>query len=277
MTVHSETGIDDRDWLSHAETSVLFRACRQLLDKGKPLPPAGMIAVNLKGQGLRPFGLLTFTSKRRFVFWPVIPLEIRSMAEQGTVFLTDHVTLELPSFRTHVTGYRKDGSNEHRSMGWKVQEFSPAGLGLWFICALRINTLYEQPLHVKRGIHLPTADSARRIEEFSKFTSQIRHIDVEIPPAQTQGDYLLTYFSVIDSSKVAPDPPVLPLVGNLDDIITGWDVGAETAFASRLFRFESVQMVISFGCPPGTCSEEMLGFPNASQLDRLQHLAGHRS
>lgn len=255
--------IDHRPWQSPAETALLFRACRQLIEEGKPLGQAYLIAVNLDDRGVRPFGVLTTTGKNRTIYWPVAPLEAYTAVEAGTHRLTDHITLELPSMRSHVTMYDEHGNRDHSEIEWRPGRPSSDGLSLWFFVVARLESILGQPLHVERDVPLPLTDSDRRLEEFKKFVSTVKHVEIAVPPVAHDGDYLLACFQTADESVKIPNPPSLPRLDNLERVIAGCPENTEVLFATNLLRPTPIQVLVSIASPPGRCKEEMIGFPSA--------------
>ena len=95
-------------------SNVLLRPIRRLLARGAPPGPMTALTLPIPGAGSYPFGVLTWTAKNRLVFWPILP-KLADMA--GVV---DHITLELPSQRSHLTAYTAGGQPRGLLVGASV-------------------------------------------------------------------------------------------------------------------------------------------------------------
>lgn len=114
------------------EHSLWVRPMRQLLDDGKPVGQITMLSLSPVADGALPFCAVAYTSKNRLVAWPILP------SNPGTVsFPLDHITLEFPSGKMHVTGFDPDGKRHAVSQSWRLQEFPKNDLAFWFRLVVR--------------------------------------------------------------------------------------------------------------------------------------------
>ena len=93
--------------------------------------------------------------------------------------IVDHITLEIPSRRSHLTAYKTSGKAIHRKASdigretpWVLRPFPNSGIALWFSLLVRTDTLLSQDLAVQRRVYMPTtAESERRINESRDLSS----------------------------------------------------------------------------------------------------------
>ena len=92
---HDDIGPDSSLWL---------RAIGQLTRHGKPLGQAVALVFKAPDLDPLPFGIVTATENNRLVFWPTLPSGLDMPC--GDIKAVDHITLELPSGKSHATGYK---------------------------------------------------------------------------------------------------------------------------------------------------------------------------
>src|SRR4051812_43695854 len=92
-----------------SDSSLFPRVIRQLGCHGKPMGPVFLLTANVNAERRFPLGMMTCTERNRIVFWPVLPQDMQMHCTLSRVDATDHVTLQLPSEKSHVTGYKASG------------------------------------------------------------------------------------------------------------------------------------------------------------------------
>ena len=249
-----------------SDSNVLLRPMRQLLDEGKTLGPMSAFTFKLPGEGLYPFGVLTWTKNNRLVFWPILP-KCQTMEN-----IIDHVTLEFPSKRSHFTYYIKDGSVKHKKAAdlshptaWQLVPFPNTGIALWFAMSVKTSVLLEQDMAVQRLVPMPKTDRKRRVEEYVRHFNELNLIDVNLPPDQLEippyiccnfylvtdpnGNFTLTSDAFVQAWKNAR--------------IDGWDNDVRFLVQpSNELEFGGHKLVIATACPPGECTNEVdIGIP----------------
>lgn len=253
-----------------ANSSLLLRAARMLLQDGKPLGQLTMLSFPTSEHGALPFGALTHTQKGRVVFWPVVPRQTEMTAYPGAVKIFDHLTLELTNEKTHATAYDAAGKAQHYDasdfghfQSWRLQHMEGTGLALWFSILVRWSVLQDQDLAVQRRASMPTADTARRTMEFLRFASQIKPMDVPLPSGPPAGDYVCCFAYVVtdNSHKIevtsdAFDP------GVFSSKVNGYSVPPELEISALKLNYAETQFVFAVACPSGTLTEELIvGYP----------------
>jgi hypothetical protein len=89
------------------------------------------------------------------------------------VDVIDHITLELPGERIHVTAYDNKGRPVHVARAWKTHHLQDHGLALWFLLLIRISVLHQQDVAVQRRVQMPITDRKRRIDEFTGYAQRL--------------------------------------------------------------------------------------------------------
>lgn len=182
-----------------ADSSLWFRSLRQLLKEGKPTGAMTLLAFRDGDASAYPFGVLTHTKNDRVVFWLVLPTNADMVAAEGKIGVIDHVTLELPNEKTHVTAYDSGGdalqygaADFGHLQAWRLQRFEGTGLSIWFTLLVKWSILAAQETVVQRRMQAPTpADVERRKQAFARHAAQIKVIDVPVPQGENASDYVL--------------------------------------------------------------------------------------
>lgn len=258
-----------------AQSSLWFRPLRQLLERGKPTGAMTVLAFRRAEAAAYPFGVLTHTKKNRIVFWPVFPTNMEMVAVDGKIDIIDHVTLELPSEKTHFTAYDAAGKPLRRSaadfghrQAWRLQRFEGHGLAVWFTILVRWSVLLEQDTAVQRCIHTRTAAEAEHIKQaFTRHAAQLNVIDVPLPSGENSPEYVYcTVYLVTDPDREINLTTDIFLHGDIDSEVDGWPDGKIFEIQPMKLRYEQTQFVIATACPPGRMRREVvLGFPRHRQ------------
>ncbi|NQT52076.1 hypothetical protein HQ576_08495, partial [bacterium] len=152
----------------------------------------------MKLQGFDPLiiGILAATHKDRLVFWPCLPDGTDMVCQGEKVNVLDHVTLELPSERIHITAYGADGKATHEARAWRMTPLECAGADLWFILLARTEVLAQQAAAVQRLVQMPTSDRERRLQEFSNYFNSMKSLTIDVPEATGAGDFVRCVASI---------------------------------------------------------------------------------
>ncbi len=249
-----------------ADSSLLLRPLRQLFKKGKPVGDIMMLTVSPTGDVKFPFGMLTETKRARLVFWPILPSGVSVVCAGEEIEGLDHITLEFPSEKIHLTAYDAKGQSSHIKRGWKMQHLSCCPLGVWFRQMFRVSLLSEQDTAVQRRVHIPTTDADRRLNEFVGNGGNIHLWDVPLPPADAVGDFIYLGVSLDDEPKATCQitPAVLPADTSLNSVIEGWPEGHEFQIMPSRRMFGQRSICVATACPPGRLlSDVCIGLPRA--------------
>jgi hypothetical protein len=226
--------------------------------------------------GKYPFGVLTHTKKNRIVFWPVLPKNADMVAAKGKVGVIDHITLELPNEKTHVTAYDAAGLPSrsvatdfgHRE-AWRLHRFEGSGLAIWFTLLVKWSTLMDQETTVQRCMKAPNPTEAeRRKQEFTRHAAQLKIIEVPLPHSVKTPEYVYcAVYLVTGSEQEINMKSDIFLYGDVDSQVDGWPAGTVFEIQPMKLPYESIQFLIATACPPGTMRcDVVLGFPRCKSL-----------
>ena len=253
--------------ISHAETGLLWRCARQMLNDGNPAPEIVLSHVTLDDEAY-PCLAMTLTNRDRLVCWGILPPELRTSAEAGRLRLTDHVTVELSNRRVHATSYGEDNSARHDTRGWKLISYEKNGLSFAFGFAARVSTMQSQLTDTSREIRTPASDNQRRIEEFRNFAGKVKHRELKYTPADNiSQDWVLGLVYVIDREKPTFSPSAIPPLKEwFDASVDDWEDDEKYGLMPNLIQVGSLQIVICVGLPPGRLRLESFVFGQARRL-----------
>jgi hypothetical protein len=192
-----------------ARSSLWFRPLRQLLEDGKPTGAMTVLAFCGTQTGAYPFGVFTHTKNNRIIFWPVLPKNADMVAGVGKEGVIDHITLELPSEKFHVTAYDVTGEPSHweaadfgHRQAWRLQRFEGSGVALWFTLLVKWSTLLDQETAVQRHAKAPNAAAAKRREEaFKQHVARMQMADIFLPTGVTAPEYVYCAVYLVTEPK----------------------------------------------------------------------------
>lgn len=258
---HDNVGSDSSLWL---------RPLRQLLKDGKPVGKAIVLTVSLTEQQRLPLGVLSQTKANRIIFWPTLPRNIRIACAGETIDVFDHVTLELPSEKIHVTAYNNNGQAIHKRRAWRVHHFSDCTLILWFMLLVRISILRQQDMAVQRRVKMPTTDKDRRVNEVSRYTNTLAFRNVILQPCDKQDDFIYCAFYLAPGSFTKDQfSPSVVHTNSLVSEIEGWSDGNQFHTVISLLKLGQQTICLATSCPPGRLrpgSDVSVGFPQSTGL-----------
>jgi len=256
------------------QSSLWLRPIHQLLESGKPIGGVTVLAFRDTRTGAYPFGVLSNTKSNRIVFWPVLPKNGNTIGPDGKAGVMDHITLELPNDKTHVTGIDGAGKRLRRGaadfgyqQAWRLQRFKGSGLALWFTLLVKWSTLRAQETAVQRVMKAPNAAEAeRRKRAFADHAAQLRIIDVPLPRSVTVPEYVycVVYFVTEPEREIKLTPDMFPHA-NVDSEVDGWADKGLFEIQPMKLCCEQTQFLIATACPPGTMRHDvLLGLPRCT-------------
>lgn len=255
----------ERDNLG-ADSSLWLRAFRQLIKEGKPIGQLLAFTIPISDDKKMPVGMLTLTDKNRLVFWPALPRRPCVVVNKPRVKLPDHITVELPSEKVHVTSYAPSGSPIHVGEGWRSVPHQRPDFRLLFTFLVRVNIVAEQDVLISRKFPMPTRDSDRRTREFARCASRVVFQDLPVPGnvAEKQYAYIALYYvPQLMTSDMLP-ASLLPK-SITAGMIAGWPDHAEFPVILGQFSIKQHAFCIVAGFPPGQLNDELcFGFPKPS-------------
>ena len=246
------------------DSSLWLRPLRQLFNDGKPIGQVVAIRVSPARQEKVPFGMLTQTEKNRLVFWPILPPGAKMICAGEQVNVFDHITLEFPSERIHMTAYDGQGQPIHVARAWRTYHCPDCDFALWFTLLVRVSILRQQDMAIQRCVQMPTRDQERRVNEFRRYTQNLSFVDVSLPQSDGEYDYIYCIlYLAFDSIKAQPRPPsVFPADSSIGSQIEDWPEGNMFQIARSLFSIDQRTICVATACPPGKLrSDVVVGFP----------------
>jgi len=252
---HNDIGSDLSLWL---------RPLRQLLKHGKPIGQVVALMVSPMEQLKLPFGMLTQTEKNRLIFWPILPPNAKVMCAGENVDVFDHITLEFPSEKIHVTAYDVDDQPIHFAREWKTHHFSDCDLELWFTLLVRFSILRQQDMAVQRRVKAPTTDKERRVNEFVSYTQNLSLSNISLPPHEAEYEYIYfgLYLAPVPITEDQLSSSILPIDSSMDSQIKGWHNGIVFQIAVSSLTFGQRTICVAAACPPGELRTDVIfGFP----------------
>ncbi len=241
--------------VSHAETALLWRMARRVLSNGNPAGDNVLLAI-ARPCGKFPLLGITLTRAKRLICWPLLPARVCVPSEEGRLLLTDHVTLELRSSRSHSTTYEPGGERDHPRR-WKLHQFPENGVSFWFGFAVRKSTIENQVLERHQWIRMPSPDTQRRIEEFRQFPAKLRFVDVNVPEFdEAGGNAVIALVYLVDGAPVRLSERLVDFLNEWSDEF--WDArpdGRVLNVISTGFAVSGVQLGLLLGFPPSNLRE----------------------
>ena len=256
----------EQDSIGH-DSSLWLRPLRQLIKNGKPVGQAIVLTLSMSDGQRMPVGILTQTKGNRTVFWPTLPQKAKIVCDKEIIDIFDHVTLELPSEKTHVTTYDADGKAIHYRRAWRTHHFTNSKLALWFMLLVRIPILRQQDMAVKRRVKMPTPDKDRRVREFSRYLNNISLRNISLPVCTGKHDYVSCILYIAQESFTVDQfsPSVVP-VGSLASVVEGWSEEDQFQTMVSLHKVGKQTICLATACPPGKLPpgfDVAIGFPQS--------------
>jgi hypothetical protein len=250
------------------DSSLWLRPLRQLFKKGKPVGQAIVLTIALNEQQRLPLGLLAQTRNNRIIFWPTLPRNVKIACAGEKIDIFDHITLELPSQKIHVTAYDGSGQSIHKKRAWRLHQFANCTIALWFMLLVRISILRQQDMVVQRRVKTPKTDKERRVGEFRRYINKLTFSNVSLPLCNVQYNYVYcALYLAPESFTVDQFSPSLIPTNSLASQIEGWPDGNQFHVMVSLLKLGQQTICVATACPPGKLppdSDVSVGFPKGN-------------
>ena len=238
-------------------SSFWYRATRLFFDGVGPVGKTTMLTAgpSLNDQSLV-LGLLTHTKNRRLIYWPALAKGGKMVEDGGeTMADFDHITLEFPSERTHLTYYDERGVKQHLSREGRTYPIGNSPLSAWFQILVKIEVLRNQDMEIQRLVQATPEHKSRMVEWLNQFCGSISGAPIIVPLECESQDYI--HYAVHLDPKHLPTeqlPPIGQLLDNagLSKYVTGWETGKDYKVAVSPVNVEGVPLRLVAACPPGT-------------------------
>jgi len=252
-----------------AESSLWLRAFRQLTKDGKPIGQMLLFTIPIGAEKKMPVGLLTLTEKNRLIFWPVMPRGNCGVINKPRFVLPDHITVEFPSEKLHLTSYRADGRAVHVRESWRSAPIQISDLSLLFTILVRMSIVTDQDVLVCRKFPLPSNDDVRRKVEFARCTNMFEVFHIPIPRTASEEQYaalsLYRTSGIIASQRL---PTSLLPMSNMRGMVSDLPENTEFPATAIQFTIRNQSFCLAAGFPPGHLNDAMcFGMPRRGVQD----------
>jgi hypothetical protein len=247
------------------DSSFWFRATRPLLVDGRPVGKMCCLTTGPTIDDQLPLGLFTYTNKDRLVFWPALSKERYMVLGDERLNILDHITLEFPSEKMHLTYYTDDGEKEHLSDAARAFHYPGTDLAMCFQILVKVEVLQSQETEVQRMVKSPPGHPPRLVEWLQDFAASITFTPSSLPD-YTSCDYI-QYAVLLDPQNITEGK--LPLVNDIitrdarEQFVDGWESNVEFPVHFSRFRVGECTLLLATSCPPG-----QLHHPVAFQIAR---------
>ena len=248
------------------DSSLWLRPLRQLIKNGKPVGQTIVLTLSMSKQQKVPLGILTETKRNRLIFWPILPQKVKIVFnDEEMVGVFDHITLEFPSEKIHVTAYNTNGEAIHNRQSWKTHRYANSPLALWFILLVRIPILCQQDMAVQRRIKIPTTDKERRLDEISRYIRKLSFKNIKLQVCNKKHDCICCILYLAPESFTIGQFPhsVIP-INSLASAIQGWSEEDQFQTKISILKLDQRTICLATACPPGILSpgqDVSIGFP----------------
>jgi hypothetical protein len=246
-----------------ADSSLWLRVLRQLTSEGKPIGRMYSILVPVSKDQKLPIGVVTLTDNNRLVFWPVLPRKQAAFVDRPDVQLLDHITVDFPSERVHITSYNSQGKPNRFADSWRSATTVNEDLRLLFSFNVRLDTVRSQDVLISRSFPVPDSDSDRRTAEFARCLEKFVMLDLpfEEDAQLAQFASIAVYHSAEELEPGDFPASMLPMP-DADALIEPVPAGYEyKIFVGRLLLNDK-RIYVAGGFPPGELKDDLcFGFP----------------
>lgn len=243
-----------------ADSSLWLRVMRQLTAHGKPLGQTLAVGVSINDEPLKSLvGMLTFTDQNRLVFWPVLPRTSKIEPVPPLNMVPDHVTVQFPSEKVHLTSYDENGDPVHTpSLGWRSAPVRDPDFRLLFAVHVKLEHVRDQDVLVGRQFIIPPSDVARRTSEISRFRQRIINHDIPVTSSDPNPHYVSFAIYRTESEATAESlPPRLFPGAMFRDMVDNWPDPAEFVAMGKPFKLRDHHLLMAAACPPGQLIDEL--------------------
>jgi hypothetical protein len=251
----------ERDSLG-TDSSLWLRAFRQLIKEGKPIGKLLGLTIPISDDKRMPVGMLNLTDNDRLVFWPVLPRRPCAVLNKPRVKLPDHITVEFPSEKVHVTSYASSGRPIHVRDCWRSAPLQP-DIRLLFAFLVRMSVVADQDVLIGRKCPTPSSDRDRRTQEFAKCAARVTLQELPVPGNAAEKHYAyLAFYSVPQLMTAEMLSSSLLPKNAADGMVTGWPDHVEFPIIVGQFTIRQHGFCVAAGFPPGQLNDDLcFGFP----------------
>jgi hypothetical protein len=243
----------ENDNVGHS-SSYWYRCMRYFFERQSPVGEMTLLTAGPTDEDQIELGVFTFTRKNRLVFWPALTTASRMQSSDGDIPAFDHITLELPSERFHLTAYDETGAKVKVADGLRTFPIGDSGIAAWFRVLAKVEVLRNQDSAIQRKIPVPAGHLERLVKWMDDFAQNLTVQRTLLPLPPGSRDYIYYSMFVASDTFDNDDIEMAEALGHkiLSSHVTGWD--SEPHFLTQGTRFHvgNCDLVVVTACPPGT-------------------------
>ena len=241
-------------------SSFWYRCTRFIFEKQSPVGKMTLLTTGPTKESQVALGVFTFTRNNRLIYWPALTPANTMMCSDGEVPAFDHITLELPSQRFHLTAYDEAGNKVPVVNGLRTCPIGEYGISGWFKALVKVDVLETQDTAIQRKIPVPEGHLERLTKWMDNFARQLAIKHTMLPVSFEARDYI--YYSMFvagpsfDNENISA---VCEAIGHriLDEYVTGCDEKDKFLIQGTRFQVGDCDLVIVTACPPGRLKQRV--------------------
>lgn len=151
-------------------SSFWYRATRQFYESQSPVGAMRMLTTGPSNDDQLPLGLFTYTNKNRLIYWPALAKGRQAVETDGTrLEVFDHITLEFPSEKMHLTYINECGETQRLSREARACRLDGSDLAICFEVLVKIDVLNDQDMGIQRKVNIEPTHRPRMFEWLTSF------------------------------------------------------------------------------------------------------------
>jgi hypothetical protein len=187
----------------YGDDSALFARISRGAHEGKSFGKITLLGMtnNLRKDHMLLVGAFAFTKSNRFIFWPVLPWSGNTTEKLSGDGYLDHLTIQFPNQKMHITAYDEFGKSIHKSGGWGLYFRSNGSMGECFTYVVSHSLLEKQEDKSYRIQCLSNNEAERRINLSADFFDSLVGQRLTIPESKDSSRYYFFQFYISDNPK----------------------------------------------------------------------------
>lgn len=235
-------------------SSFWYRATRLLFEKQSPIPKMTCLTVGANTDEQLPIGLFTFTDNKRLVFWPAMGKSETMQMDSGASPVFDHITLEFPKQKFHLTAYDQLGQKVKVAQSLGTYRFPDADSSMWLQVLAKCELLRGQDSAIQRKIKVSDGQKNRLVGELKKFVENLTFQKTFLPVSNDNDYVCYTLFLTSNALALQNKLTSGDLVNQsfLSRYVDRWESEQTFQIVWSQFRVAEHDLCIAAACPPGT-------------------------
>ena len=254
----------DNDNVGH-ESSFWYRATRQLFERQSPIPKMTCLSLGPTANDQLALGLFALTDNNRLIYWPALSKSETMYSEEGIAPVFDHITLEFPKQRFHLTTYDKSGEKVKVADSLGTYRFLDADSSMWFQVLVKIDLLRTQDRDIQRKIQVSKNHKDNLVKWLKGFAENLSFQRTFLPSLQNADYVCYSLFLTSDCLSIQRKLSSGDVVNNvfLDKYVDERQIEKVFNVYWSQFKVANHDLCIAAACPPG-----LMRIPLAFQFPR---------